>query len=94
MLTTLVITVNGDGFSRISIFKDYLGLFVAGVHRVARSHRDREGGAGCAKGIRWKAVLHRFFLFFITPVILLCVYSSFPPQPLFPLGYDLKFVLT
>lgn len=53
-LTTLVITVNGDGFSRISIFKDYLGLFVAGVHRVARSHRDREGGAGCAKGIRWK----------------------------------------
>lgn len=54
VLTTLVITVNGDGFSRISIFKDYLGLFVAGVHRVARSHRDREGGAGCAKGIRWK----------------------------------------
>lgn len=52
VLTALVITVNGDGFSRISIFKDYLGLSVAGVHRVARSHRNREEGAGCMKGIR------------------------------------------
>lgn len=41
VLTTLVIKINGDGFSRKSIFRDCLGLSVAGVHRVARSHRKR-----------------------------------------------------
>lgn len=91
MLTTLVIKINGDGFSRKFIFKDYLGLSVA---EVRRSHRNREGGLGVRKGSGGRQSFIDF-LFFITPVILLMCFvyvTVFHLSPLSPLCYDLKFV--